>query len=301
MVDSVVPQLLRNMGISKLDLTDAFLCWPVHVRDCEVRGFRHLRTGEVYRYRYMPFGLKQAPGVQQRWARVIMEIIRRQGLRYLSPECPVSRPGGLLALGGYLDDFALGHAPSLSSWEWCLQYHWVQRVMAYYGMPVKHVKNEWPATCCEYTGLVLDTAAGELRLSAERQAKLRSLLELYIHLGSQGGSVPRLELASVIGKLQFCCLAVLPGQARMRALYVARDTRMTLRWRLRRPCCRMSSVSSIYIDTEALEALRWWHSRMVSGGRPRRLLWGEETRGCLWRQVLPPCCSTCQAMTKWSS
>ena len=26
MVDSVVPQLLRNMGISKLDLTDAFLC-----------------------------------------------------------------------------------------------------------------------------------------------------------------------------------------------------------------------------------------------------------------------------------
>ena len=37
MVDSVVPQLLRNMGISKLDLTDAFLCWPVHVRDYEVQ------------------------------------------------------------------------------------------------------------------------------------------------------------------------------------------------------------------------------------------------------------------------
>ena len=74
----------------------------------------------------MPFGLKQAPGVQQRWARVIMEIIRRQGLRYLSPECPAARPGGLLALGGYLDDSALGHSPSLSSWEWCLQYHSVE-------------------------------------------------------------------------------------------------------------------------------------------------------------------------------
>ena len=36
------------------------------------------------------------------------------------------------------------------------------------------------------------------------------------------------------------------------------------------------------LDTEALEALRWWHSRMVSGGRPRRICWREETRGCLW-------------------
>ena len=98
------------------------------------------------------------------------------------------------------------------------------RGMAYYWMLVKHVKNEWPATSCECTGLILDTAAGELRLSGERQGKLRSLLELYIHLGSQGGSVPRLELASVIGKLQFCCLAVLAGQAHMRApMYVARD------------------------------------------------------------------------------
>ena len=42
MVDSVVPQLLRNMGISKLDLTDAFLCWPVHVRDCRAFVIRAL-------------------------------------------------------------------------------------------------------------------------------------------------------------------------------------------------------------------------------------------------------------------
>ena len=78
MVDPVVPQLLGNMGISKLDLTDAFKCWPLYVWDCDVQGFRHPRNGEFYRYGYVPFGLKQAPGVQQRWARVLMEIIRGQ-------------------------------------------------------------------------------------------------------------------------------------------------------------------------------------------------------------------------------
>ena len=111
--------------------------------------------------------------------------------------------------------------------------------------------------CCEYTALVRT-------LSGERQAKLRSLLELYIHLGSQGGLVPRLELASVIDKLQFCRLAVQPGQAHMRALYVARDSygpsvEASASW-LPDVVCQL--------NTEALEALRWWHSRMVSGGRP---------------------------------
>ena len=64
----------------------------------------------------------------------------------------------------------------------------------------------------------------------------------------------------------------------MRALYVARDSY--------NPSVEASASCLpdvvCQLDTEALEALRWWHSRMVSGGRPRRIFWGEEPRGCLW-------------------
>jgi len=45
-----------------------------------------------------------------------------------------------------------------------------------------------------------------------------------IHRASHERSVQRLEFTSLIGKLQFCCLAVLPGQARVRPVYAAQDS-----------------------------------------------------------------------------
>lgn len=223
MVDNVVPRLRRGMGISKLDLTDAFLCWPIHARHCEVQGFCHPRTCEFYRYRFMPFGLTQAPGIQQRWARVLMELVQRQGLRYLSPALPAAQPCNLTVLGGYLDDFAFGHSPALRPWDWQLQFYSVACLLAHYGFPVKHAKNQWPALCCEYTGIMLDAERGEIRITADRRAKLTALLEEALAGAAIGQPVLRVPFASLIGKLQFCCSCVLLGQAHMRALYSARD------------------------------------------------------------------------------
>lgn len=57
---------------------NALLCWPIHVRHCEVQGVCNPRTGEFYRYRYMPFGLTHACGIRQRWACMLMELVERQ-------------------------------------------------------------------------------------------------------------------------------------------------------------------------------------------------------------------------------
>jgi hypothetical protein len=117
MMHVVTPLLLRGMAVSKFDIADAF--WGKHVfaRDGEVHGFRHTATWEYYRYRFMPFGLKQAMGIQQRWASFVLDVVRRLGIRYCRPFFALEgTPANIRALGGYVDDFGVGHHLVLSAW-----------------------------------------------------------------------------------------------------------------------------------------------------------------------------------------
>jgi hypothetical protein len=65
----------------------------------------------------MPFGLKQPPGIQHRWARFVLDVVQRLGLRYCRPPFPEGTPANIRALGGYLDDFGVGHHLVLSAWQ----------------------------------------------------------------------------------------------------------------------------------------------------------------------------------------
>ena len=60
-VAALVPRLRRGMLGCKWDIADAFHCWPLLCARCDLVGFKHPVTGEYYRYRYMCFGLSQAP------------------------------------------------------------------------------------------------------------------------------------------------------------------------------------------------------------------------------------------------
>jgi hypothetical protein len=124
MVHVATPLLLRGMAVSKFDIADAILVWPIFARDCEVQGFRHPTTGEYYRYRFMPFGLAfgQAPVIQQRWAHFVLDVVRRLGLRYCRPSSLEGTPANIRALGGYPDDFGVGHHRVMSAWQQRLQY-----------------------------------------------------------------------------------------------------------------------------------------------------------------------------------
>ena len=284
MVHVVAPLLLRGMAVSKFDIADAFLVWPVFARDCEVQGFRHPATGEYYRYRFMPFGLKQAPGIQQRWARFVLDVVQRLGLRYCRPSSPEGTPANIRALGGYLDDFGVGHHPVLSAWQQRLQYWSVLCVLGDLGIPVKHSKNAWPSEVCEWTGLQLDTVRGVMTLSASRCAKLLARIEAFLRADAVGDSPLRLEWASLVGKLQFCCNVIMLGQARLRELYVARDVYDV---NLPSSAAWLPDVRCV-LHKAAVDDLRWWHGVLSAGGGQRRLLWHAEDAACLWGPRLLP-------------
>ena len=62
-----------------------------------------------------------------------------------------------------------------------------------------------------------------MTLSASRCAKLLARIEAFLRADAVGDSPLRLEWASLVGKLEFCCNVIMLGQARLRELYVARD------------------------------------------------------------------------------
>ena len=55
----------RGWWCAKYDLKDGYLQLPLRENQCDFLGFRHPRTGEYFRYRYLCFGLACAPFIFQ--------------------------------------------------------------------------------------------------------------------------------------------------------------------------------------------------------------------------------------------
>ena len=278
----------------KLDMTDAFHAWALHWADADFHGWRHPRTGGYYRYRFMAFGNRQSPSWQQRWARAIQSIMRNEGLQFCCPGSPEGDYARLVLSGAYLDDFQ-GACRGMSPWQAALAYWSIHCTLSSYNIPVKHKKNEWPATQGEYVGFALDTRTGSVSLSHARRHKfLADVWRTVAH--GPGVSVPRLAFASVIGKLQWCCTVVREGQAHMVSLYQARDLlvgappggRPSDAWL---PDVLCTLTPSAYND------LLWW-SRRLRDACEARFLWPGELQGSMWGGGrLPPLPSDADLLT----
>jgi hypothetical protein len=280
-IDAVVPHLRRGDWLSKLDIADAFYCWPLAAEDCDFMGVRHPRTGQAYRFRFCAMGSRQSPAVQQAWALALKDMLNLEGLHYCDSLAPEGAPTSFRALGGFLDDFLLGHAAHLTEWEAALQFLSALLRLEDYGIPIKWSKNAWPATAQEYTGLLIDTLAGTLSLTAARRARLQATLRALLPLQAQlPARLLRGDLAAATGKLQFACFVVLDGQAHLPQLYTSRDclpgwtqaASLRTAWQPDVVCT---------LSCAAGEELEWWLLRLAQPCT-RRLFWESEHEGCLW-------------------
>ncbi len=75
-------------------------------------------------------------------------------------------------------------------------------------------KRDGPTTCLIFLGIIIDTLAGELRLPAEKLARLQALL----HSWGDKKVCPRKELESLIGLLNHACKVVRPGRSFLRRM-----------------------------------------------------------------------------------
>ena len=284
-VATVMKFLRRGMLGAKFDLADAFHCWFVLTRSCDYLGLRHPTTGQFFRYRVLPFGHSQAPAFQQAWARAVQDILRTEGLQFCAPGSPAADYGNLRLAGAYLDDFLVTLLGMLG-WQACFAFYSCLLTLAHYGIPVRHIKNEWPASVVEYTGFSLDLSAGVLWVAAERRERYARELELLAR-GGPGSVVSRVELASVVGRLQWVVSGALPeGQAHLVECYRARDS-------LLRPDLRLAASEAwrpdvlVRLSADAAAELEWWRQRLTLPCRRRFFYEGCE-QGLLWgREALP--------------
>ena len=102
-VTSLLEHLPLNWRMSKFDLTDAFLHWPVRQEEADLQGVQHPVTKEFYRYRYAIFGASPAPAWQQGWAQEIKRILNAKGLQYCTPGSPEADYETFRVIAAYLE------------------------------------------------------------------------------------------------------------------------------------------------------------------------------------------------------
>ena len=67
------------------DLKDAFYLWPRAQVYCDYQGIQGPgNSPEVFRYRYLPMGMGDSPGLQQAWAEAIKCVVNE---KVLAPLC----------------------------------------------------------------------------------------------------------------------------------------------------------------------------------------------------------------------
>ena len=159
-------------------------------------GVTHPHTGKVYRWKVLPFGMSQSPGI---FWEVVLEagkIFRRE----------LEAAGlGMVKMWEYCDDVVLA-APSAG--EMTRAFEVLDRVAEELGIRWKLSKDQGRAgdrTEIEVWGLVLSTAPmPHLYIPEDKKRRYKEeLLRL-----DEGGSVWEADqLRSVIGQLSFCCRA----------------------------------------------------------------------------------------------
>ena len=228
-VDDALRGFPPGAWLSKFDLSDAFLLFPVEATQCDLLGFRDTE-GNFYRYRFAPFGVSLSPLLCQRFAKELQTYVNREGLKYVSttlsngdvnPACVATN---FRCVAAYLDDYLNIHHPSLTKDQAAEQVASVDRVVGELGATIRQDKWEGPSTDLSYLGIALDTEEGTVGVAAEKAESLSQLIERFLHINAPGAEVSRQDLSKLVGKLQFYVPFVTGAQSLLTEAYRSRDS-----------------------------------------------------------------------------
>ena len=198
-VDQAVSLILR-LGqctmLVKLDLKDAYRIVPVHPHDHPLLGVTW--EGSTYADRSLPFGLRSAPKIFTTVADMLAWAIHCKGVRYILH---------------YLDDFLLLGSPGSLEAEQALSS--ALHTFNTLGVPVANHKTEGPAMELSFLGILIDTNRFQLRLPADKLARLRLLVAGW----QSKRSCTRSELESFVGHLSHAAIVIQHSRIFLRPLF----------------------------------------------------------------------------------
>ena len=197
-VDAVVERILdlgKNALLAKLDIKQAYRMIPVHPQDRPLLGMEWEEF--VYIDKALPFGLRSAPIIFTAVADALQWIMQKNGVSYVDH---------------YIDDFITAGKGGTD--ECSKNFTLMHKSCEATGTPVEPEKSIGPTTVIDFLGIELDTEAMEIRLPAEKLARLVQSLNEW-----RGKKACRKrELLSIIGVLSHACKVIRPGKSFLRRL-----------------------------------------------------------------------------------
>ena len=217
----------RGALMAKTDLKSAYRHVPVHPADQHLLGLEW--NGTTYLDRALPFGLRSAPKLFTAVADGLSWALYHVGVHNVVH---------------YLDDFLLW-GPSGS--PLCAEnLQTTVSMCERLGLPVAPEKTVGPTTAITFLGIELDSVAQEVRLPAEKLARLRESLSRFEHKRH----ATKHELQVLIGILGHAAAVVRPGRVFLRQLI---DTSKIPRLpshkvRLNAKCCSDLAWWSVFVQ-----------------------------------------------------
>ena len=192
----LVRQHGRNSLLSKIDIKHAFRLLPVLPAQWILLGVCWL--GMFFVDTRLPFGLRSAPSIFNRFADAVCWII--------------NHIYKILSLIHYSDDFLLVSPPSYVTAH--KQLDTVKQAFNYLNIPIAEDKLEGPKTQLVYLGILIDSTNFILKLSNDKYIELTNILTTW----RCRRKCTKRELQSLIGKLTFASNIVRPGRIFIRRL-----------------------------------------------------------------------------------
>ncbi len=240
----MIVEIGRGALLAKRDWKSAYRQILVRLADLELLGFHH--RGKFYIDTRLPFGLRTSAAIHDRYARQHTELIRLV--------CDIERivrfaDDNLFVFEPTHDDavFALATADELS-----------RRL----GVDISDApeKRVGPVTRIRFLGVMLDTIRWEASIPADKLGDILYRLRLF----SVKRTCTVLELESLIGSLNWCCIVYVAGRtflSRMIALLRLKNNK-----RLRNGTRK--ARTHLRIDASARKDIAWWIRAIeTSGGR----------------------------------
>ena len=195
-------ELVRKNGnscmMAKIDLLSAYRHVPEHPCDQPLLCIEWL--GRCYADQALPFGLRSAPKIFTAVADALSWAMVCEGL------------GDFIH---YLDDFFFCGSSAGTDCAATLQK--AVAVCEALGLPTAPSKVGGPATSITFLGIVIDSAAEEIRLPLAKLRKLRATLGRWL----QKSTATKRDLQSLIGQLNHAASVVRPGRSFIRRLIEA--------------------------------------------------------------------------------
>ena len=235
---AMITRLGRGCLLAKTDLKSAYRIVPVHPDDRPLLGMNWDES--LYLDAALPFGLRSAPKIFSAVADSLLWILAQRGLSEAIH---------------YLDDFLIAGQPG--SAECARNLAIALETFRILGVPIALEKNEGPASSISYLGILIDTLKGELRIPAEKLARI--LQELDNWLGKKACS--KRELLSLIGLLHHAASVVVAGRPFLHHLISLSKIPKHLHYMVR-------LNNTVHLD------IKWWHTfiHLERSGVPALLL-----------------------------